>query len=116
MDEKFEPEVLREMTVAPLRVPDFSAHVKEKDLTDFDKRDQKMLLTISLMEQKQDFTIAQLVIMNEQVRRQEAEQIRQRRQQNDTNWRLVVVKWVGLTAGAGLLATLFKKAVDVLWP
>jgi len=111
-----EPEVLREMTVAPLRVPDFSAHVKEKDLADFDKRDQKMLLTMSVMEQKQDFTIGQLVILNEQVRHQEAEQIRQRRLQTDTNWRLVIVKWVGLTAGAGAVAALIKKFVDVLWP
>lgn len=116
MPEGFEPEIERQMTIEPLIVPKFEAHLREGDLVDLDRRDRRMILALSLMEQKQDFVIAQLVAMNCQLREIEAEQIRQKKSQTEINWRFELFKWASITAAAALLAAALKRGIDQLWP
>src|SRR5438093_1059735 len=79
-EELIEQDVLREMTVQLITVPEFKPHIKAEDLEDFETRDQKVLLTMSLIEQKLDFTIKCILDLNRGQRQMEAQRIRQRRQ------------------------------------
>lgn len=114
-DAQLDPDIEREMTVPPLHLPKFSPHIKEEDLEDFVERDKKMLLALSLVEQKQDFALEAAVLTNRQLRHVESELIRLRKTQSGLSFQGKVLKWTGVTAGAGLLAAMFKKAADVIW-
>jgi len=118
-EEKIEPEVLREMTIPLIVVDekdDFEAHIKEKDLVDFEERDKKILLAMSVIEQKQDFLIWAVQMQNRNMRHLEAESIRQRHsaetqevQQKVDSWKWSLIRWIGATIGAGILASIAKK-------
>ena len=115
-DESFiDPAIAREMTVPKLELPKFSPHIKPEDVDDFGERDKKMLLAFSLVEQKQDFTLDALIVTNRHLRHVESELIRLRRAQGKISFQGAVLKWTGVTAGAGLMAAMFKRIVDAIW-
>lgn len=108
MIDKIPKEVQEAVTLPEMRVPDFQPHVKESDLADFDKRDKKMLLFCSVLEQKADFLIRQVQELNGHARRLEAEMVVTRRKQKEINWSHGVMKWVGVTLAAGLVAAILR--------
>lgn len=108
-DEGFETEVLREMTTPLLEVPEFRGHIKEEDVADLDRRDRKMLVAMSVIEQKTDFLIRAVRLNNRHQRLMEAESIRARNVQKEINWKFAAFKWIAVTAGAGIVAALISK-------
>jgi hypothetical protein len=117
-EERIEEEVSRELTIPLIEVreDEFEAYIKERDLADFNERDKKILLAMSVVEQKQNWLIYAIQIANRQMRHLQAETIRQRKvnekqelQQKLDSWKWGLIKWVSMTLGAGLLASLAKK-------
>ena len=111
-------EIEREMTIKELAVPkDLSEpHLREEHLTDFDKRDQRMLMSMAVLQRQQAFTIETLVKMNQQMRYIEAEQIRQRREQRELNSQGKMIRWVSVTVGAGFIAAFVQIVARKLFP
>jgi hypothetical protein len=117
-EERIEEEVSRELTIPLIEVreDEFEAYIKERDLADFNERDKKILLAMSVVEQKQNWLIYAIQIANRQMRHLQAETIRQRKvnekqelQQKLDGWKWGLIKWIGMTLGAGVLASLAKK-------
>ena len=83
-DENIEPEVLVRMTIPLLKVHagDFEPHIREEDLEDenFDKRDRKVLLAMSIVTQQQEFIFYAARMNNYYARHMEAAAIRARDQ------------------------------------
>jgi len=95
-----------ELTIQPLKIPDFKPHVSADDLIDFSKRDQRLLLAVSLIAQKVDFLIGEAQKDNEHKRRFEREIIKTRM------WRRrVFARWGLLAAAATFLATTFASGL-----
>lgn len=96
-----------------MEVPEFKGHIKEEDLPDFGARDKKMLIAISVIEQKLDFFIVWNQRVNRHLRQIQADSILARAAQTEINWRFKATKWLVVTLGAGsiaaLLTVLFKK-------
>lgn len=101
------------MTIVPLELPTFEAHVKEKDLDDFEERDQRMLLAMSVIEQKQDFTLSNQQTMNGQLRYLEAELIRQRKAK--FNLPREILKWSGMTLSAAVILAMVEELIKMLF-
>jgi hypothetical protein len=117
-DERIEEEIARDLTIPLIEVreDEFEAYIKEKDLADFNERDKKILLAMSVVEQKQNWLIYAIQIANRQMRHVQAETIRQRKASDKkeadekvNKWQWAVVKWIGMTVGAGLIAAVVKK-------
>lgn len=95
-----------ELTIQPLKIPDFRPHISAEDLVDFSKRDQRLLLAVSLIAQKVDFLIEEVQKDNEHKRRFEREIIKTR------IWRRrVFTRWAGLAAAATFIATTFASGL-----
>lgn len=107
--ETFGAEIARELTCPLMPNPEFKAHIREDELPDFDKRDKRMLLTLSVIEQKLDFSIKWMRIINRHARALEAEQVRARQVAKEINWRFALVKWLAVTGGAGIVAALLRR-------
>lgn len=112
--EKIEPEILREMTVPPVEVPPFKPHIRAEDIDDFDERDKKVLLTMSVLEQKQDFSIETLVALSYHLRRLEAELIRYRNSNRKIGWQWEILKWAALIITSSLLVAVTNKVISTL--
>jgi len=109
----FPPEIERELTVPLMIIPEFSGHIKEDDLADFGARDKKMLIAVSIIEQKVDFFILWQQRINTHLRQMQAERIIARQEEKEIHWRFGAVKWLVITVGAGIIVSLvtylFKK-------
>lgn len=99
-EERFEPEIERRLTIPKIEIPEFKPFIKEADIADFTKRDQKMLLSMSKFEQMLDHLLRWQQIANGQMRSMQAEMIRR------NGWLWVVTKWIGITVGAGVISKL----------
>lgn len=98
-------------TVVPLMVlPEggFKPFVKAEDLADIDKRDQRVLLAMSVLEQKIDFSLEWAMRTNRYQRRIAAEMSKQNLDQADDRWRWRIVTWIGTSLGAGIIAALIN--------
>ena len=115
-DEDIPPEIQREMTIPVMTIPEFKPFIKEEDLEDFEERDKKMLLAMSVLEQRTDFIIHWLNIVNVSQRSIQAEQIRQRNEQRRAGILWSIFKWATVTLGAGAIAGLAKRAFEKFWP
>lgn len=76
-----EAEIANEMTILPLdveQIRDAEPRLKEEDVDGLDKRDRKMVFHAAKLEQQQEAVIDILVTMNGQLRRMEANYIRER--------------------------------------
>lgn len=117
MEPKIEPEVAREMSIEPLRRPDkFEPRLKEADMVDFEKRDRRILLDISVLEQQNQWLMTAAETGNRDLRRIEAELIRQRLSQTSLNLQARIGRWIILTAAAGIVAALVTRLFKLLWP
>jgi len=115
-DEKFTPEIERELTIPKMDIPQFEGHIKEADLPDFGARDKKMLIAISVIEQKLDFFIHWNQRVNRHLRQIQADSIVARAAQTEINWRFNATKWLVVTLGAGLIAALAAALFKKLFP
>jgi len=116
-DAPIEPEVAREMSVEPLRRPArFEPRLKESDLVDFEKRDRRILLDISVLEQQNAWLMTAAEQSNGDLRRIEAELIRQRLSQTALKWQANIGRWIVLTISAGIVAALVTRGLRALWP
>lgn len=113
--EHIEPEIAREMTIEAIEIPKFEPSIRGEDLQDFGKRDQKMLLSFSVLEQKLNFVVDCFVSQNKHQRYLEAELIRQRKAQTKLNFRSAFTGWIGVTIGAGVIAAIIKKIFELIW-
>lgn len=125
-EDKIEDEVARQMTVPRMEPPnekDFKPFIKPEDIDDFEDRDKRMLLAVSVLEQKLDFIIRWQVSTHRHLRMVEAEGIRHRmaqaaREKEDikTQLRWKILIWLSAVTGGGVVAAGIKKAFDKLWP
>lgn len=106
---QYEPEVLREMTIPEMDIPEFKPHIKEDDIGDFSNRDKKVLLALSVIEQSLAHGLRWAQIHNRALREMEAELIRARLRQNEINWKFAAMKWFAVTLGAGVIAAVARK-------
>lgn len=117
-DERIEESVLRELTIPLLDFEQaFEPYIREMDVTDFDKRDKRILLALSVLEQKADYSIYCHRMLNFHLRALEAESIRLRRKASElaesesrTKWRWELLRWAGMILGAGVLTKILKSA------
>lgn len=117
MEPKIEPEIAREMSIEPLKRPDrFEPRLKESDLVDFEKRDRRILLDISVLEQQGQWLIDSALQSNRELMRLEAELIRQRLSQASLNWQARIGRWIILTLCAGVVAASMTRLLRALWP
>lgn len=119
-EERIEPEILALMTIPILKVApqDFEPHIKEEDLEDenFDKRDRKILLAMSVVTQQQDFIFYAARLNNYYARQQEAVSIRARKylerkiedieERGKLNWMEILKKALAYALASGLGALL----------
>lgn len=116
-DAPIEPEIAREMSIDPLRRPEkFEPRLKEADLVDFEKRDRRILLDLSVLEQQNGWLMEAATSTNHELRRLEAELIRQRISQTALRWQATIGRWIIVTAGAGLVAALIGRVFKSIWP
>lgn len=108
MSDTIEPSVERQMKIPPLEVPEFHAHIKEEQLGDLEtlsRPERAILLNLSIVDQKMDFCIAQLVTGNRHMRHLEAEQIAQRDKVERIDRGYGVMRWIGASLLTGMLVT-----------
>lgn len=77
--ERFEPEVLQEMTIKPLDVGDILGKIPkltEEDLEGLDKRDRKMVFHSAKLEEQNILIVEALVQIKNEMRDMQANQIR----------------------------------------
>jgi hypothetical protein len=116
-DAPIEPEVAREMTIEPLVLPPrFEPRIKEADLVDFDKRDQRILLDLSVLEQQNTWLVQAALQWNRDMRRIEAELIRQRLAQAALKWQAGIGRWIVITLGAGTAGAGLTQLFRLVWP
>ena len=130
--EPAEPEIQKALIIkADLSVPGpgaFKGYVSEDDLADIAKRDRKMLLALSIIEQYSDWQTQTIVNLYAHVRtldrnaaidrrdavqskKELAEAMAELAKQKATKAKF---KWAGVTFGAGLIAALAKALIDWL--
>lgn len=130
--EPAEPEIQKALIIkADLNIPGpgaFKGYVSEDDLADIAKRDRKMLLALSIIEQYSDWQTQTIVNLYAHVRvldrnactdrrdaaqakKELAEALAELAKQKVAKARL---KWVGVTFGAGLIAATAKSLIDWL--
>lgn len=118
----FEPEVLHKMKVGEIHLPEpdtFKGYIAEEDIADLPKRDKKTVIALSIFEQWLDWALHEHIKTNRHLRNLEAEVIRRgmelqkiRDSHKDFVWQYAVMKWLGLTVGAGLVAASIKIGME----
>lgn len=101
---------------------EFIGQIKETDLDGLEKRDRKVLLTMSIFGQWIDWIVQALIVQNRHQRHIEAEQIRlhdeiekarlatgaavatMEKTTAKMGWQWEFLRWVAMTIGAGLIA------------
>lgn len=112
-------------TLPPIEWPDeeyFRPHIKQEDLVDLGKRDQKLLLAFSVLEQKIELAVAKLIESSnrsgevvsrlrkeQESMRQELEVIRAEQKtigvgHSKLTWQAELWKWIVMVTGAGIIA------------
>lgn len=98
-----------------LEIPEFRAHIKPEDLDDLSDRDRRMLLALSVVEQKLDFVIDKIRSDYRHIRRIETAVIRSRAWQRTMSFRWGVAMTVAMVIGTGLstavVSALAKKVI-----
>lgn len=115
-----EPEIAAALTIRPLRIPEsFPGYIREGDLKDLAKRDRKVLLAMSILEQWNDWQTEQLEVARQHSIQSEAEIIRLKmkvsaleKTQTHQGWQWKVLIWLGVAFGAGLISALFRFLFD----
>lgn len=110
------PDIAEHMTINPLVIPDkFEGVIKEAELPDLNKRDQKTVLAMSELGQWMDFLRGIAILQNQQLRELQAETIRRKLdlskvkdEQTKVGWQRDFLKWLLVTVGAGLIAAALR--------
>lgn len=110
-DEQFPPEIERALTIERMRPPSggFKPFIKPEDLAGLDKRDQKLLLAFSVLEQKVDFYGSWVERNNHHQRNIEAQIIVAKRAQDKDRLRWQVLTWIGTSVIAAAIAAAINK-------
>lgn len=106
----------------PLRVPspdDIKGRIREEDIADLAKRDQKTILTLSVMEQWIDWLVSVVVDQDNSIRQLDAENARRkidlvkvREQQKEESLKWSIIKWGTVTIAASMIAALIRVVVE----
>lgn len=118
MEERIEPEILREMRIVEIQIPhdsEFEPKFTEAEAKKFNDRDTEVLKAIKTLELISKWNMRAIVQQNEQLRRMEAEQIRQGKVQSSLK-SINKIAQVGkglLILGAGGVATKLGEVILV---
>ena len=93
-----------EASTEPLIVPEFVGHLREEDLEGLDKRDRRLMLAFSKLDQKQDWAIKQIVAMNLEVTRLKDDMEAYQKDSESFKLKAKIVSGIAVTFGAGLVA------------
>jgi hypothetical protein len=105
----------KELIAQAFEIPSFKPYIKAEDLDGLEDRDRRLLLAISVLEQKIDFALRRLQENSHHQQHMERELLRMRASQQELKRGFSLTKGAALTLGAGISAELLHLGIKRLF-
>lgn len=93
-----------ETGIESLVVPDFVGHLREEDLEGMEKRDRRLMLAFSKLDQKQDWAIQQIIAIHRELAQIKADMDAYQKDSEAFKLKAKIVSSIAITFGAGVVA------------
>jgi hypothetical protein len=111
-----EPDWEEDILIPPFEIPEFKPYIKPDDLDGLEERDRRVLLAMSVIEQKLDFALRRHQEISSHQRFIVRELGRVRRAQREVSRGFTLGKAIAVTLGAGLSAELLHILLKQIVP